>query len=436
MPRKKKSLKRRLIWVTLLLLCIASGGYGWVALQKERPVSVILDEVRERNITSVVAATGRVHPVVEVKISSEVSGEIVELPVREGQRVASGDLLARIRSDTYRAKVRQREAAVSSARSTSLQRKAELLQAEMDLRRTENLHERGFASSSDLENARTRVEVAQASFESSEFQIAQQETQLDEALEELAKTEIYAPMGGTISRLNIELGERVVGTGMNPGTEILTVADLTAMEVRVEVSENEIVQISLGDPARVAVDALRALEFNGRVAEVASSAITIGERQQDAITAFQVRIRLEELDPAIRPGMTASADIQTDTVENALAVPLQAVTVRERSELPGAQAARPDAAASGSENNGGPAGNRRRGRDNLQRVVFVVNDGRVQLRAVETGIADSSHIEIKDGLSAGEQIVSGSYGAITRDLYHDSLVRESESAVVTDRRGR
>ncbi|TVR46307.1 MAG: efflux RND transporter periplasmic adaptor subunit [Puniceicoccaceae bacterium] len=425
---KKRRRRRWIISGAILLLVLGLGS--WSAAKRGEPsISVTAEEVAVRTLTSTVSAAGRIHPEVEVKISSEIAGEIIELPVVEGQRVERGDLLARIKPDTYEAQVRQREASIQAAQATSLQREAELLQVRLDLKRLEELRATDLVPQSELDQARTRVEVAAAFHQSSLFDIQQRETLLEEARENLARTRIFSPMSGTISQLTTELGERVVGTGQFAGTEMMRVANLENMELRVQVNENDVINVKVGDRSIIVVDALPDQEFLGTVKEISNAGQTSGARTQEEVTTFEVRIRIVDLDPRIRPGMSATVEIETQTVENVLSVPIQSVTVRDRREidktLSGDKSSTATASAATSDartrNNGGNRGGRP-GRDTLGRVVFVVDGDRVRIREVETGISDSSHIEIKSGLAEGERIVSGNYSAISRLLEHDKLI--------------
>ena len=479
--KRRKSHKKKIFLIVLLVIIIGGvAGLAVVNSKKEKPVRVTAEKTERRDITSIVSATGKIYPEVEVKISSEVPGEIIELPVEEGQKVKKGDLLTRVKPDTFEAQLKQREAAINAAKARSLQNKAELLQAELDLKRIDKLHEKGFTTLDELEKAKTRVEVYQAAFDSSLYTIKQQEMYLDEAREMLDKTVTYAPMDGTISRLSSELNERVVGTGTYQGTEIMRIADLENMEVRIEVSENEIVNVKIGDKVTITIDALPEEEFIGHVSEIASSAVTTGARSQEEVTTFEVKIKITALNPAIRPGMTATADIETKTVENVVSVPIQAVTVREKkvvykaldireeeddekepeeksdlmaeidAEIEESASADKDTSAlleTESDDSSEIATNSNevdevtdkkvkkkksrkktnqkngRSKENLQRLVFVIDNQKAKMRMVETGISDNTYIEIKKGLAEGEEIITGSYSAIVRELDHDRLIK-------------
>lgn len=438
---KKKALKK---WIFLAIFGIIIAAVVFVSTRGEgKGIEVTVKKVETGDITSVVTATGRVQPQVEVLISSEVPGEIIELAVKDGDRVQAGDLLVRVNPDTLEAQVKQQEAGLMATRASAAQRKAEMLQAELDLARVEDLFGKGFVTQDDLEQARTRLEVNKASHEAALHQVERQEMQLKEASDKLAKASIFSPISGTVVRLNSEIGDRVVGTGQFAGTEIMRVANLGDMEVRVEVSEADIVNVTIGQRAKIEIDAIPDQKFPGVVSEIANSARTTNERSQEQLTTFEVRIRLENPGETLRPGMTATADIETQTVTGVVKAPIGAVVVRPRNEVESAlnpqkedvkkdgkgdSAPSPAAEGRNSESNGAP-GNRegRGGRENRVRIVFLEKNGKAILRKVETGIADRDFIEIKSGLEAGETIITGSYRALTRELKHESEVVEREA---------
>src|SRR5688572_25387244 len=277
-----------------------------------------------------VNATGKIQPEVEVKISPEVAGEIVELTVREGAPVKKGQLLVRIKPDNYRYQVEQQEANLAAAKATAVQSKAQLLKAQDDFKRTEDLFGKKLLSESDHNAAKTTVEVAEANYENALAQIRRTEGLLSQSRDQLSKTAISSPTDGTVSSLTSEVGERVVSTGSFAGTEIMRIANLDDMEVRVNVNENDVVNVKVGDKARIAIDAYPGRKFAGSVKEIASAARTVGQNTQEEVTNFQVKIRIADKDIRLRPGMSANVDTETKTVENVVAIPIQAVTVRSR----------------------------------------------------------------------------------------------------------
>jgi HlyD family secretion protein len=429
--KKKKTSRKKWIFITIFVLIAAIVSVAGLKGGDDR-IEVTLKTVKLGDITSMVTATGKIQPEIEVVISSEVPGEIVELPVKDGDPVEKGELLVRVNPDTLEAQVKQQEAALASTQAGSAQRRAELLQAELDARRTEDLFKKEFATQDEVEQARTRLEVARAAHESSLFQIKRQEMQLKEANDQLSKASIYSPITGTVVSLKSELGDRVVGTGQFAGTEILRVADLTNMEVQVAVSEADIVNVAIGDKATIEVDALPDEPLKGTVTEIANSAESSGERSQEQLTTFAVRIKLEDAGTRLRPGMTATADIETDTVENVVRAPLGSVVVRPKREVEGgednseveqAEDERPDSEAEDGK----------RKEDDRVRVVFLAKDGKAVLSKVETGIADRDFIEIKSGLAEGDRIITGSYRALTRELKDGSEIKEQEKKKKKDR---
>ena len=434
---KKKSKTRLYLiigGVVLLGALIAAG----VAKnrQTEKPITVTTDKAVVRTITHVVTATGKVQPETEVKISPEVAGELTAIPVEEGQVVKKGDLLVRIKQDFYLAQVEQQEAALASAKAGSVLSQARLTKAEQDFKQSDDLYQKQLISEAEYTAARTNLNVAKADFENSLAQIRRTEGSLNQFRDQLAKTTIYSPMDGSISSLTSEVGERVVGTNQFAGTEIMRIADLSAMEVRVRVNENDIVNVKVGDRSIVSVDAFPGRKFEGTVHEISSSALTSGGQSaaaqliasaSDEVTNFLVKVRVKNSDVRLRPGMSATVDIETQTVENVIAAPIQSVTVRAEGgkSTEEISAERAKAAKERSGNDLDVASEReevRRTRDKLQRVVFVKSGDKVALRPVETGIADNTYIEIKSGLKEGEEIVSGSYAAISRTLKDGSKV--------------
>lgn len=426
---------RRRGWlVACALLLLGGAAAAYVQSRQEKPITVTVETAVRRDLVQLVSATGKVQPEVEVKISPEVAGEIIELPVADGQTVKKGDLLLKIKPDNYQAQVAQQEASISSAKSMSLQNKSQMLKAQQDLKRAKDLFAQKITSDTDLLAAQTTADVAKATYEASLFDIQRAESQLSQGRDLLQKTTIYSPIDGIISLLNSKLGERVVATGQFAGTEVMRVADLGHMEVRVNVNENDVVNVKIGDPAGIAIDAYPGRPFRGTVYQIANTAVTTGANTQEEVTNFEVRIRVPAEDANLRPGMSATADVETKTVRGVIAVPIQAVTVRnlsdklspdEREKFKAKGAA---AESAGDRNSvelekGKMLTDREKAeRNRLQKVVFIKQGDTVRMRPVETGIADNSSLEIKKGVNPGEEIVSGSYRAISRLLKEGSKV--------------
>lgn len=419
---------RKKLWIIIaaaLILLILTGAV--VSKKKgEKPVQVTTEKAFVTNITELVTATGKIQPEIEVKIAPEVSGEIVEIPVKEGQVVQKGQLLLRIKPDTYRAQVESQMAALNGARSASVRNRAELEKAESDYRRIQQLAAGGLTSASDLNAAKTAYDGAKAALEAARFQIQQSEGALRQINEALSKTVIYAPNTGTVSSLTSRVGERVVGTSQFAGTEVMRIANLENMEARVNVNENDVVDVKVGDQARISVDAYPDREIRGVVREIASTALTRNAGTQEEVTNFEVKISIPDRSLRLRPGMSATADIETATVKNVVAVPIQSVTVRStESDLSPEELERRRVAAAAREKDDNRADvqneqlekqKERAQRLKLQRVVFVKEGEKVKMQKVETGIANETFIEIRSGLKPGQEVVSGSYTAISRKL--------------------
>jgi HlyD family secretion protein len=431
-PRKKRSRKKLFIILGIVVVLAALIGFGIAQKKKEKPIPITTEKAFRKTITQVVTATGKIQPEVEVKIAPEVSGEIIDLPVKEGQSVRKGDLLLRIRPDSYRAQVEAQQAALSGARAASVQHRAELAKAEQDYRRIKSLYDQHLVSESDRNAAQTQFDIAKAALETSLFDIQRSEGALKQINDALSKTVIQSPADGTISTLPARLGERVVGTSQFAGTEVMRIADLSSMEAQVNVNENDVVNVKVGDVAKISVDAYPDRKISGVVREIASTATTNNLGTQEEVTNFLVKIRVTDRSITLRPGMSATADIETSTVENAVAVPIQSVTVRstENNKSPEEQEkARAQSESQDKGDNRADVTNltlekqkEREQREKLQRVVFVKKGDKVEQRKVETGIADTTYVEIKNGVKPGEEIVAGSYTAISRRLKNGSKV--------------
>jgi HlyD family secretion protein len=425
LPPKRSRKKLILIFGSIAIVVLAVGAT--IAAQKrEKPIPVTTEKALRRNITQLVTATGKIQPEVEVKISPEVSGEIIDLPVKEGQLVHKGDLLLRIKPDSYRAQVEEQEAALSGARAASVQHRSELAKAESDFERAKHLFEAQLLPESDRKTAQTNFEIAGAALEASLFEIQRAEGALRQIREALSKTTITTPADGAITSLTSRLGERVVGTSQFAGTEVMRIADLGNMEAQVNVNENDVPNVKVGDVARITIDAYPDRKINGVVREIASTASTRNAGTQEEVTNFVVKIRISDRSIPLRPGMSATADIETDTVANSVAVPIQSVTVRRTdSKLSPEELERQTAQRDASEKDDNRAQvtnetlekqKTRAEREKMQRVVFVKKGDKVVMRKVQTGIADSSYMQIKSGVEAGEEVVAGSYTAISRKL--------------------
>lgn len=434
------------IWILLVVAAVAAavavGGkkMGWFG--KNDIPEVEIASVKRADITEKVSASGKVQPEVEVKISADVSGEIIELAVKEGDSVKKGQLLFRIRPDNYqslldraRASVNTAKASLSQSKATLAQSNARFIRLKLDHERNRKLFEQKVISEADWENSKANFEVAQneleaarSNVESARFGIENAEATLKDAAENLRKTTVYAPMGGIVSRLNVEQGERVVGTAQMSGTEVLRIANLRNMEVEVEVNENDIVRIVLGDSAEIEVDSYSYLrrKFKGVVTSIANSAVETANAE--TVTEFKVDVRIDpasyrdlvEKNPGtfpFRPGMTASLEILTDHKDNVLAIPLSAVASRALN----AEGKKKDKRA--PEEKTEAEKRREESSQEKSEVVFVFANQKVEMRKVKTGIADFEQVEVLEGVKEGEKIVTGPFTAITKTLNDGDEVR-------------
>ena len=416
--KRQRAKWKRPVLVTVLVMI--AGMVAYFARRGPDPIAITTEKAAVRDITQLVSATGKVRPEVEVKISPEVAGEIIEMPVIVGQPVHKGDLLIKIKPNNYIARVKQAEASLSAAQADSLQRKVQMLNDQLDLHRAQELFIKKLLSETEYKAAETKSEVSQASYASSLHQIDVAKSNLDQNEDLLSKCVIYSPMDGVISVLSSEIGERVVATGDFAGTEVMRVANFGSMEVRVDVNENDVVNVDVGDAARIKVDAYPGRVLTGTVKRIASTATVKNEGTQQEVTNFEVRIRVSDPAVQIRPGMSASVDIETKTSPHVVAVPIQSVTVRSRESGKTAEQLKQDREKQTGAN---LSELERQARSELQRVVFRKEWDTVRLVPVQTGIADNNFIEIRSGIKEGDEIVSGSYVAISKDLKDGSKVK-------------
>ncbi|HVT05148.1 MAG TPA: efflux RND transporter periplasmic adaptor subunit [Thermoanaerobaculia bacterium] len=433
----RKSRKKLYIILGVVALIIVAIGAMIAAKKREKPFLVTTDKAVRKNVTQLVTATGKIQPEVLVKISPEVSGEIIELPVKEGQLVHKGDLLLRIKPDSYRAQVQEQEAALNSAREASVQHRAQLAKAQSDYQRAQQLFAAHLLAEAERNTAQTNFDIARAALQSSLFEIQRAEGGLKQIREALSKTTITSPADGAITSLTSRLGERVVGTSQFAGTEVMRIADLGNMEAQVNVNENDVVNVKVGDTARISVDSYPDRKIDGVVREIASTASTNNAGTQEEVTNFLVKISVSDHSVRLRPGMSSTADIETETVQNVVAVPIQSVTVRstettlspeelEKQTVQRNQREKSDNLADVT-NETLEKQKTRAQKEKLQRVVFVKKGETVSMRRVETGISDSTYIQIRSGVQPGEEVVSGSYTAISRKLKDGAKVEIEKS---------
>lgn len=432
--------KKNLIIGGVALVVIAILMYFVIQKSKESDAKYVITtaKVEKGNITEMVSATGRIQPEREVKISPEVPGEIIELPIKEGMKVTAGDLLININPDLYQSSVSRAQAGLNSAKANMANSKARLVQSEArltnsetDYKRQKQLNKDGVVSDSDFDRVKSEYEVAKAeviaaqeSLHAAEYNIKSAAATVKEANDNLKRTTIYSPMDGTVSKLNVELGERVVGTAQMAGTELMRVADLTQMEVHVEVNESDIVRVKIGDKATVEVDAYLNRKFIGTVKEIANSSASSGMQSTNEITVFNVKISIDgesykdlvdaenpHLSP-FRPGMSANVEILTNELDDILMIPIQAVTIR------------PDTSEKVTRKLKINLDEYKD--DELFEVVFVYSDGVAKMKKVKTGIQDTKNIQITEGVEEGDEIISGPYSIISVKLLNDDKV-ESKS---------
>lgn len=412
--KQKKSKKKLYIFGGIGVLLLALILIALIGGSKEEIIPVQIEKVQKRDITQTVSATGEINPEFDVTITPEVTGEIVTLPVKEGYKVKKGDLLVKIKADSYVASKDRAEANLLGTKAQLDMNKAELDKLTSDYNRLIELHAKALASDAELEAGKSSFLSSKASYEAAQANVSQMQAALKEAVEQLNKTTIYAPMTGTITKLNVELGERVLGSGYSQGTDMMTVSDLNNIEASVDVDENDVVLVSIGDTAVIKVDAFGDRIFKGTVTEIGNSAIAQGLGTQEQVVNFDVKIKLFSPDIELRPGMSCNADIQTETKHNVLSVPIQSVTARNNTEIPVEQ----DESSNVKEEKKTTVNEKK-----LQEIVFVVKNNKAKTVNVETGISDDNYIEVKKGLDPDQQVVSGSYRAISKELADGSSVR-------------
>ena len=420
-------------------LAVLASAMGWLGGEKEGK-TVETATAKLKTITQIVSASGKIQPEVEVILRPEVSGEIIDLPVKEGDYVRKGDLLVRIKPDIYQARINEINASLLTQKARMEQARASLIEAESRFNQQKTLYDKNLASQAEYIQAKSNFEAQQANFNAAKYQMQSIEAQLDQAKEELEKTIIRSPRDGTISKLAVEQGERVLGQTQMTGTELMRIADMNNMEVQVQVNENDIVMVSPGDTTNIEADSYPDRLFQGIVTEIANSAEVTGQGTNEQVTNYEVKIRIitphnlamagKELEmkvsaenpeaafsPSFKPGMSATVDIETETAYNVVSVPIQAVTVRDfAKDKPEADSADVTAESKSETNSLVPE-------EDLRKVVFIVEDGKALRREVETGISDNTHIQILSGVDTNQEIVIGSYRTLSRDLQDGDKVK-------------
>ncbi|MDR1406295.1 MAG: efflux RND transporter periplasmic adaptor subunit [Prevotellaceae bacterium] len=417
--------KKRLLWIVsgalaLIIILIMAGGNN-----KQEILSVTAELPTRKAITELIPANGKIQPVVEVKISPDVSGEIVELNVKEGDQVKKGDLLLKIKQDFYLSGRDRAAAQLNSVKASLSQAQAQFVQTDLSFRRSKKLFDQQVVSQADYEQAQAKYDIDQRQVEAARYNVKSAEAALKEAEENLVKTTIYAPMDGIVSKLSVERGERVVGTSQMAGTEMLRVANLNEMEVLVDVNENDVIRVKLNDTAQIEVDAYPARKFKGVVTQIANSSKTAASASStDQVTNFEVKIfilpesyhDLKTIAHPFRPGMSAAVYVQTETHYDALVVPIQCVTTRTDLTVSDTTATHDSSsiktAAAAAEY--------------VERVFVIGANDVVQAVEVKTSIQDNTYIEIAEGLTDSLRVVTGPYNMISRRLNNGSKVRIQE----------
>jgi len=441
--------KKKIIWILIIVAVVALIG-GIIAkkkglIGKPDETKIATEKVTKRTIVEVVSANGKIAPEVEVKLSPDVSGEVIELYIKEGELIKTGQLLAKINPEIYLsnydrtiAALNTSQANLANAKARLAQVKSQFINAKSSYDRNEKLHAGNTISDAEYETSKANYEVANAEVEAAEesvkamaFNIKSAEAGVKESKENLSKTSIFAPVGGTVSKLNIEKGERVAGASQfGSGTEILRIANLQTMEVNVSVNENDIVRVTLNDTALVEVDAYQNRKFRGIVTEISTSANTVGV-SADQVTNFDVKIRIlpdsykdliqadKPNDSPFRPGMSATVDIRTESVTNVLTLPIQAVTTRADTSKIAPKMEEPGQ----TEQNDG---NVKKKMEVVQEYVFVYDKGVAKMLKVKTGIQDNTYIQILEGLKEGQEIITAPYRAVSKKLKDGDKVTKVE----------
>ena len=414
--KKKKKSKKLLLFsiigAIILLVVIAVVVSG----KKDKQTIVQTEKVLKRNIVQVVSGTGTINPETKVDISAEISGEIINLPYKEGDTVKKGDLLVKIKAETYGARINQQQAGVQYSRTQVEVSENNLKKAELELQRTEQLFNSGLVSQSDLDNARIAYQVAQSNVKSSNANVRQNLALLQQSSQDLSKATIRSNMDGIVTKLNNEIGEKVVGTQQMAGSVIMTVSDLSVMDAEIEVSETDITNVKLGDTADVEVDAYPDKVIKGYVYEISNSAKSKGTGTQEQVINFIVKIRIVDTDVSLKPGMSCNAEIKVNSKNDVIAIPIQSVTAREEEKT--TETSSEDVKRKSEENV--------KKKEKPKEVVFIVEDGtpsKVKKVQVKTGISDDKYIEILEGLKPDDIVVKGPYKAISKELDDGSVVK-------------
>lgn len=417
-----------------ILFVLAVVGITVAALRPRPPPPIAIQAVTARRgpITRLVTAAGKLQAATEVKLSANVSGDLLELDAHEGERVVKGQVLGKIDARRYGAQVAQQTASRASAAADVQLEQVKVAQLEQELARVERLARTGNASAAEVDTARANLSGERARLQAARERVAQAEAALSEARHALSLTTLVSPIDGVITKREKQVGERVRGSDLSEDV-VLIVSTLSSMEAKIEVGEHEVVHVKEGDTAEVEIDAFPDRKFKAQVVEVARNATVKNQGTEGEVTTFFVRLALTEAVPGALPGMSTQASIATDTHDDAVAVPIQAVTVRPEREVEGGK---PGAADPVDDGGATPGAARKARRDPLRKVVFVVEGDVAKLRAVETGLASETEIEITSGLKEGEKVVEGPYRVLSRELADGKRVTEEAPDGKGGRRGK
>jgi len=408
---------RKGLWITLIILAfiVLAAVAVYLVNKKERPVLVSVDSVGKRTITQSVSAIGRLQPEVMVKVSSEASGEIIFLGVRDGDDIKKNQLLARIQPDIVNTQLDQTRAAAESSKLQISIAQAEMQRTDADLKRITGLFQKNFASKEELDRSTAGYEQAAGRYRAAQADYQRSIGALKQTQASASRTTIFSPINGTVTYLAVEQGEKMVGTATMQGTEMMRISDLNTMNAWVDVDENDVALIQIGDTARIKVDALRDVVLRGVVYEIGHSAKVSAQGTQEEVVNFQVRIRIIDKEVRMRPGMSCNVEIETETKSNVTSVPIQSVTVRAD-----AVDAQPDIKQNVQDLSSGAKNQRIHPKS---QVFVVAKNNTVRMRTVETGISDQGFIEVLSGLKAGDVIVTAPYQAVSKVLKEGSKIQ-------------
>jgi len=424
---KKKRKIKKILWIGIIVIILLIIIAVVISGKKEKLIDVQTEKVSKQNIIQVVTATGKIQSETKINISAEVSGEIIALPFKEGDDVKKGDLLVRIKPDAYFPQLKQQDAAIKVQESNLKAQEVTLQKYLLELNRTKELFNKDLASQSDLDNAQNAYDLNLAQMNTTRAQINQQRASLSSVQYDISKTTINAPISGTVTQLNNELGEKVLGTSFNIGSQIMTISDLANMECQVEVGESDVTLIKLGDTARVQIDAFPNRIFNGYVYEIANTAQSKATGTQEEVVNFIVKIRIIDKNVELRPGMSCTVDIEVQKKNDVIAVPIQSVTTREEMQI--------EVKDETKDENLIRAGEEKSNKKmKPKEVVFVIENGIAKKKEVKTGISNDTYIELVEGLSEGAEVVKGSFKAINKDLEDNSKVKVDNKQKALDKK--